>query len=131
MWDAHRKGRGYPHLKITDAIVAYVRSRDFPSADVMSKEVQSRFGVKISPSGLQYARSGRTHFHLNDKHPPKRQRASSYSNGHPAVILANSLRKQGLSFGKISRALFDSGYRTLKGTAFFAAQIKLFTRFAE
>ena len=81
----------------------------------MSKEVESRFGMKISPSGLQYARSGRTHFHLNDEYPPKRQSASPYSNDHPAVILANSLRKQSLSFGKISGTLFDSGYRTLKG----------------
>jgi hypothetical protein len=129
MWDAHRKGCGYPHVKITNEIVAYIRSRIFPSADVMSKEVESRFGVKISPSGLQYAQSGRSHFHLNDEYPPVRKSASPYGSDHPAVILANSLRKQGLSFGKISRAPFDSGYRTFRGTAFSAAQIKLFTRF--
>jgi hypothetical protein len=129
MWDTHRHGNRYSHVKVTDDIVAYIRNRDFPSDDAMSKAVENHFGVKISPSGLQYSRSGRTHFHLNEKHPPIRKSASPYRKDHPAVMMANSLRKQGLSFGKISKVLFDEGYATLKGTAFSAAQVKLFTRF--
>jgi hypothetical protein len=128
MWEAHRQGSRYSYVKVTDDIVAYIRNRDFPSDEVMSKEVENHFGVKISPSGLQYARSGRTHFHLNEKHSPVRKSASPYRKDHPAVIMTNSLRKQGLSFGKISKVLFDKGYGTLKGTAFSAAQVKLFTR---
>ena len=130
MWAAHREGNKYPHVKITDEIVAYIRTHDFVSADVMAEEVAKRFAVKVSPSGLQHARSGKTHTHLDAQYPPVRKSASPYTKDHPAVKLANILRGQGLSLGKISQALFRDGYGTLKGTAFSAAQVKMFMRFS-
>src|SRR4029077_895065 len=49
---------------------------------ILSIKVASRlthFGTKVSLPTLQYARSGRTHFHLNEKHPPVRKAASPYT----------------------------------------------------
>ena len=126
MWDARRAGKQYSHIKITDEIVAYIRSRTFASDDAMAKDVDSRFGIKVSPSGLQYARCGRTHSYLNEQYPPVRKSASPYKKDHPAVLMARTLRETGLSLGRISTALFDAGYKTLSGNAFSATQVKLF-----
>jgi len=121
----------YKHVKITDEIVAYIRQHDFQNPDVMSDAAAKRFGVNVSPSGLQYARSGKTHKYLDGQYPPVRKSASPYTMDHPAVRLAGKLRGQGLSLGKISQALFREGHQTLKGTAFSAGQVRLFVRFFE
>jgi hypothetical protein len=97
MWAAHRTTKRYPHVKITDEIVAYIRLNDFQNADVMRDAVGERFGVEITPSGLQYARSGKTHRHLDAQYPPVRKSASPYTRDHPAVKLAGELRGQGVS----------------------------------
>jgi hypothetical protein len=131
MWTAHRHKRRYDHVKITDKIVGYIRQHDFQNPDVMSDDVAKRFGIHVSPSGLQYARSGKTHKYLDEQYPPVRKSASPYTKHHAAVKLASKLRGQGLSFGKISQALFHKGHKTLKGTAFSAAQVRSFMRFSE
>jgi hypothetical protein len=56
----------------------------------------------------------------------------------PIILCAPSLRqtavtprlRQGLSLNKISQTLFREGHRTLKGSAFSAAQVRLFMRFS-
>jgi hypothetical protein len=131
MWTAHRTKRRYEHVKITDEIVAYIRQHDFQNPDVMSDAVAKRFGVNVGPSGLQYARSGKSHKHLDAQYPPVRKSASPYTKDHAAVRLARKLRDQGLSLGKISQVLFHEGHKTLKGTAFAAAQVRMFMRFFE
>jgi hypothetical protein len=132
MWTRHRTGqKKRPHEKITPEIVAFVRQHDFESDAVMRDEVARRFGINVSQSGLQYARSGRTHRHLNPQYPPVRKSASPYTKDHAAVKLAKKLRDQGLSLGKISQALIREGHATLKGTAFSAAQVRSFMRFPE
>jgi GDP-mannose 4,6 dehydratase len=95
---------------------------------VMRDEVAKRFGINASQSGLQYARSGRSHQHLDVQYPPIRKSASPYTKDHPAVRLARNLRDQGLSLGKISQALFREDHKTFKGTAFSAAQVQSFIR---
>ena len=90
-----------------------------------------RFNIRVTPSGLQYARSGKTHKHLDAQYPPVRKSASPYTGNHPAVKLAIELRTKGLSLGKISRALFQEGYKTFKGSTFSAAQVRLFMRFGD
>jgi len=94
----------------------------------MSEEVLKHFAAKVSASGLQHARSGKTHKNLDAQYPPVRKSASPYTKDQPAVKLAKSLRSQGLSLGKISQTLFRKGFRTLKGTAFSAAQVQSFVR---
>jgi len=131
MWQAHRNGAQYPHVKITDEVVVYIRTHDFRSDAQMRERVVQRFGIEVSQSGLQYARSGRTHSHLNRECPPIRKAASPYSNDHPVVKIANRLRDDGMSLGKIAQVLFQEEYRTLKGTAFSAAQVAKFVRWAQ
>jgi hypothetical protein len=130
MW-THRTGQKRRHEKITDEMVAYVRQHPFETDALMRDEVVKAFGINVSQSGLQYARSGKTHKHLNTKYPPVRKSASPYTRDHPAVKLARQLRGQGLSFGKISQALFCEGHKTFKGTALSAAQVRSFMRFSE
>jgi len=131
MWKAHRTKRRYAHVEITNEIAAYIRQHDFQNPDVMSDAVAKRFGVNVSPSGLQYARSGKTHKYLDAQYPPVRKSASPYTKDHAAVKLARKLRAEGLSLGRISQALFREGHKTLKGTAFSPAQVRLFMRFSE
>jgi len=130
-WAKHRQGdRRFSHVKLTDEMVAFVRTQQFPSLDRMAGAVAARFGVRISPSGLQYARSGRTHSHLNQQFPPIRKAASRYTRDHPAVQMACQLRLQGLSLDRIAATLFEKGLRTLRGTQFSASQVKMFLRFS-
>jgi hypothetical protein len=132
MWIKQRaESKMRSHEKITLEIVAFVRQNDFENDAVMHDEVVKRFGINVSASGLQYARSGRTHRHLDVQYPPIRKSASPYTKDHAAVKLARRLRAQGFSLNKISQALIDEGYKTLKGTAFSAAQIRLFMRFSQ
>ena len=65
-------------------------------------EVLTRFAVEVSASGLQYARSGKTHAHLDALYPPVREAAGNYTLDHPAVTLDRQLRADGLSFDKVS-----------------------------
>src|SRR5262249_48418875 len=117
MWTRHRTGqKKRPQEKITDEMVAYVRQHPFETDTAMRDEVVKGFGINISQAGLQYARSGKTHKHLDTKYPPVRKSASPYTKDHPAVKLARQLRGQGLSFGKISQALFREGHKTFNGT---------------
>jgi hypothetical protein len=130
-WAKHRQGdQRFSHVKLTDEMVAFVRAQLFPSLDRMAEAVAARFGVRISPSGLQYARSGRTHSHLNQQFPPIRKAASRYTRDHPAVQIARQLRLQGLSLDRIAATLFEKGLRTLRGTQFSASQVKMFLRFS-
>ena len=130
MWQQHRSGaRVYPHVKLSDEIVAYVRTEDFPNLERAAEAVAARFGVEISPSGLQYARSGRSHTHLNAQYPPVQKAASRYTKNHPAVKLAHHLRQQGRSLNEVATILRERGYQTLKGTQFSASQVKMFLRF--
>jgi hypothetical protein len=93
MWIKHRTGQKQrPHEKITDEMVAYVRQHDFDTDALMRDEVLRRFGINVSQSGLQYARSGKTHKHLNTQYPPIRKSASPYTKDHAAVTLAKQLR---------------------------------------
>jgi hypothetical protein len=119
------------HDKITDEVVAFVRQHYFQSDAVMREEVVKRFGIDVSQSGLQYARSGKTHKHLDAQYPPVRKSASPYTKDHAAVKLAQKLRDEGLSLGKISEVLFGEGHKTLKGTAFSATQVQSFMRFSD
>ena len=112
--------------KITDEIVAFVRENPSITGPALTGEVLNRFGVQVSESGLQYARSGKTHSHLNGLYPPVRKGASNYKLDDPMVKVARELRTTGLSFRKISDRLFELGYTTLSGKRFSAAQVKNF-----
>jgi hypothetical protein len=132
MWTTLRtEQKKRPQDKITEEIVAYLRQHDFETDAMMRDAVVKRFGINVSRSGLQYARSGKTHQHLDTNYPPVRKSASPYAKDHPAVKLARKLRGQGLSLAKISQALFCEGHKTFKGTAFSAAQVRSFMRFSE
>jgi hypothetical protein len=132
MWKKHRAEKAKRrHEKITNQIVAFVRQHHFESDAMMHNEVVKRFGINASQSCLQYARSGRSHRHLDAQYPPVRKSASPYTKDHAAVKRARVLLDQGLSLGKISEALFREGHRTHKGTVFSAAQVKAFKRLSE
>jgi hypothetical protein len=73
-------------------MVAYVRRHDFETDAVMRDAVVKRFGINVSQSSLQYARSGKSHKHLDAKYPPVRKSASPYTKDHPAAKLARQLR---------------------------------------
>jgi hypothetical protein len=75
LWDAHRRGRRHSQVKMTDDIVAHIRTHHFQDYAHTREDVQIRFGITVTQSGLQYARSGRTHQHLNEKYPPVRKSA--------------------------------------------------------
>lgn len=131
-WDDHRRhGTKRSNDKITDEIVAFVRRNPSLTGEPLVAEVLTRFGVEVSASGLQYARSGKTHAHLDAQHPPVRKAAGNYTFDHPAVTLARRLRGDGLSLGKIADRLFELGYGTLGGKQFSAAQIRSFCLLAE
>jgi hypothetical protein len=112
--------------KITDEIVAFVRENPSITGPALTGEVLTRFGVQVSESGLQYARSGKTHSHLNELYPPVRKAASNYTLNDPMVKVARELRATGLSFRKISDRLFELGHTTLSGKRFSATQVKNF-----
>jgi len=84
----------------------------------------NRFDIEASVSGLQYARSGKTHSHLNGRYPPAQKAASNYKLSDPVVQAARELRENGLSFDKISDRLFQLGFTTLSGKRFSASQIR-------
>jgi hypothetical protein len=131
LWKARHSGQNKTlQVKLTDEMVACIRSHDSWTDAQMSEEIASRFGVRISASGVQYARSGNTHRHLNDQFPPVTKAAPRYTRDHPAVRVAIDLRKWGLSLGEISAALFDRGFKTSKGKTLSAAQVRSFLRFS-
>ncbi len=126
-WADHRRhGTKRSNDKITDEIVAFVRRNPSLTGEPLTAEVLTRFGVKVSASGLQYARSGKTHAHLDAAHPPVRKAAGNYTFDHPAVTLARQLRGEGLSLGKVADRLFELGCGTLGGKKFSAGQIRSF-----
>lgn len=130
MWTKQRAGqKRRPHDKITEEVVAYIRQDGFETDAAMLDAVVKRFSINASQSGLQYARSGRTHQHLNGRYPPIRKAASPYSKDHPAVKIALELRKQGVILREIGEILARQGYKPLRGGTFSAAQIRLFLRF--
>lgn len=124
--DRRARGTRRSSDKISDEVVAFVRTNAELTGDALVAEVAKRFGVEASASGLQYARSGKTHRHLDALHPPVRKAASNYGADHPAVSMAQAMRREGLSFDKISDRLFGLGHGTLSGKRFSAAQVRNF-----
>jgi hypothetical protein len=111
---------------ITDDVVAFVRGNPMLTSAALAGEVASRFDIHVTESALQYARSGKTHRHLDERHPPVRKAASNYAVDHPAVRSAKAMRSDGLSFDKISDRLFELRHGTLSGKRFSAAQVRDF-----